>query len=78
MIEILFSPEFDSGLWTGAKPIEWGSIGKVSLGVIGLLDLLETHLGLKQPDSISYQRKIEYLRALQTDNHRSKDFIVNH
>jgi ATP-dependent helicase/nuclease subunit B len=66
MIEVLFSREFDSGVWTGPKPSEWGVVGQVALGELGLLDLLETQLGLKQPESISYQRKIDYLQALRT------------
>jgi len=65
MIEVLFSREFDSGVWTGPKPIEWATVGKAALGDLGLLDLLETQLGLKQPESISYQRKIDYLQALR-------------
>lgn len=65
MIDVLFSKDFDSGVWTGPKPSEWGSVGQVALGELGLLDLLETQLGLKQPESISYQRKIDYLQALR-------------
>lgn len=66
MIEILFSREFDSGVWTGPKASEWGSVGQVALGELGLLDLFETQLGLKKPESISFQRKIDYLQALRT------------
>lgn len=66
MIEVLFSREFDSGVWTGPKPNDWGSVGQIALGELGLLDLLETQLGLKQPESISYQRKIDYLQALRS------------
>jgi len=65
MIEVLFSKEFDSGVWTGPKENTSAIIGKPNLGELGLLDLLETQLGLKQPDSISYQRKIDYLKALR-------------
>lgn len=66
MIEVLFSREFDSGVWAGPKPSEWGSVGQAALGELGFLDLLETQLGLKQPESISYQRKIDYLQALRS------------
>lgn len=66
MIEILFSKEFDSGVWNGPKTNEWGSVGQVAVGELGLLDLLETQLGLKRPESISYQRKIDYLQALRS------------
>jgi ATP-dependent helicase/nuclease subunit B len=68
MIEVLFSKEFDSGVWTGQRESGSASIGQPVLGELGLLDLLETQLGLKQPDSISSQRKIDYLKALRSAN----------
>lgn len=77
MIEVLFSHEFDSGVWTGPKPSEWGSVGQAALGELGFLDLLETQLGLKQPESISYQRKIDYLQPFAPLN-RHSDFILSH
>lgn len=72
MIEVLFSKEFDSGVWTGLRENGSASIGQPVLGELGLLDLLETQLGLKLPDAISYQRKIEYLQALRSANSKPR------
>lgn len=72
MIEVLFSREFDSGVWTGAKPTDWAIVGQVALGELGLIDLYETQLGIKQPESLSYKRKIDFLNALKSADNKNR------
>ncbi len=72
MIEIKFSRVFDRGTWAGAKQSGSSSIGHITVGELGLLDLLETQLGIKKPESLNYQRKIDYLKALRSANEESR------
>ncbi|NDG85715.1 MAG: hypothetical protein EBX52_11860, partial [Proteobacteria bacterium] len=66
MIHIRFSMEFDSGVWQGPLQKNRATIGEAALGPLGLLDHLETRLGLKSPESPQHQRIIDYLNALKS------------
>lgn len=72
MIEIKFSRAFDKGTWSGIKSNGAATIGATTLGELGLIDLLETQLGVKEPESLSFQRKIDYLKALRSANDGSR------
>lgn len=72
MIEIKFSRAFDKGTWSGIRSHGAATVGNITLGELGLIDLLETQLGVKEPESLSYQRKIDYLKALRSANDGSR------
>jgi ATP-dependent helicase/nuclease subunit B len=66
MLKIRFAPQFDTGVWDGPIHTRQGSLGRATVGELGLLEILETHLGLKRPDEAPYLRKTAYLDALHT------------
>jgi hypothetical protein len=77
MIQILFSLSFDKGVWRGSLVKDHAQVGLTAVGELGLLDLLETQLGLKLPETPSYQRKVDYLQALRAANSTSKFYSAS-
>lgn len=52
----LFDPAFDAGAWPGPVPQPGATVGQHWVGLRGLVDLLEIHLGLAGPSLSEAQR----------------------
>ena len=65
MITIHFSPEYDTGVWSGDPARGQGKLGESYTGPMGLLSQLEVRLGLTAPDKSSVEMLAAYLKAAQ-------------
>ncbi|NDF15861.1 hypothetical protein EB061_11155, partial [bacterium] len=65
MIQICFSPAYDSTVWAPASLVGLSAVGFKRTGEAGLLDILETRLGLKGPEEPKARRRLAWLAAMK-------------
>lgn len=75
MITIHFSPEYDTGVWSGDPARGQGKLRESYTGPMGLLSQLEVRLGLTAPDKSSGEMLAAYLKAAQKAAAQSPDIF---
>ena len=65
MIHLRFAPAYDSNLWSGPLVPGSGQIGTRAVGLLGLLEAIEVHLGLAGPEVPPERRRLAYFDAIK-------------